>query len=125
MSTIEAFTENIEALSPKDFVIDVTFNTISFGLCKTIFLFTKRLKMTTFDVILDWCDLDVWLVQLKFPFGGRYKITTTSIVENQIVSISLKDVYFGDVWLCGGQSNMAFATNMIWAFLQRFLRWES
>ena len=122
---IEAFTENIEAFSPKDFVIDVTFNTISFGFCKTIFLFTKRLKMTTFDFILDWRGLDVWLVQLKFPFGGPYKITATSFVENQIASISLKDVYLGDVWLCGGQSNMAFTTNMVWAFFQRFLRRES
>ena len=49
MPTIEPFTENIKAFFPKDFAIDVAFNTISFGLCKTIYLFTKRLKMTTFD----------------------------------------------------------------------------
>ena len=70
------------------------------------------------DFVLDWRGLDVWLVQLKFPFGGPYKITATSIVENQIVSISLQDVYFGDVWLCGGQSNMAFTTNMVRAIFQ-------
>ena len=77
--------------------------------------------MTENDFILDWRGLDVWLVQIKFPFGGPYKITATSIVENQIISISLQDVYFGDVWLCGGQSNMAFTANMVRAFFQRFL----
>ena len=49
MPTVEPFTGNIKAFFPKDFVIDVAFNTISFGLCKTISLFL-RLKMTT----LDW-----------------------------------------------------------------------
>ena len=48
MPTVEPFTGNIKAFFPKHFVIDVAFNTISFGLCKTIFLFL-RLKMTTLD----------------------------------------------------------------------------
>ena len=71
--------------------------------------------MTTFRcfVFLDWRGLDVWLVQLNFSAGGPYKITAISIVGNQLVTISLKDVYFGDVWLCGGQSNMVFTTNMV------------
>ena len=72
----------------------------------------KRLLFKCF-VFLDWRGLDVWLVQLNFPAGGPYKITATSIVGNQLVSISLEDVYFGDVWLCGGQSNMVFTTNMV------------
>ena len=92
----------------------------------------KRLLFKCF-VFLDWRGLDVWLVQLNFPAGGPYKITATSIVGNQLVSISLEDVYFGDVWLCGGQSNMVFTTNMVWIFLghlckrslkRRYLRFE-
>ena len=72
------------------------------------------------DFIVGWRGLDVWLVQLKSPLGGPYEITATRIVENQIVSIPLQDVYFGDVWLCAGQRNMAFTTNMVRAFFQQF-----
>lgn len=46
--------------------------------------------------------------KVEFPamkFGGPYQIKVTS---NQN-TILLKDVLIGDVWLCSGQSNMAFS----------------
>ena len=37
--------------------------------------------------------------------GGPYEIHVTS---SKYGKISLVDVMFGDVWVCSGQSNMAF-----------------
>ena len=43
------------------------------------------------------------------PPGGPYVVKAT--VETQ--SIEMKDVLFGDVWLCGGQSNMQFGLQYV------------
>ena len=43
------------------------------------------------------------------PPGGPYVVKAT--VETQ--SIEMKDVLFGDVWLCGGQSNMQFGLEYV------------
>ncbi|KAK2182435.1 hypothetical protein NP493_354g03053 [Ridgeia piscesae] len=52
----------------------------------------------------------VWVVKLTAtPPGGPYVVKAT--VETQ--SIEMKDVLFGDVWLCGGQSNMQFGLEYI------------
>lgn len=46
-----------------------------------------------------------WLVEFEpFDYGGPYDIT----VELDGIFIMLRDVYFGDVILLGGQSNMQF-----------------
>uniref|UniRef100_A0A8C8DAF1 Sialate O-acetylesterase n=1 Tax=Oncorhynchus tshawytscha TaxID=74940 RepID=A0A8C8DAF1_ONCTS len=42
--------------------------------------------------------------------GGPYNLT--AVLHNNH-SITLTDVLFGDVWLCGGQSNMAFTTSLV------------
>ncbi|XP_045559355.1 sialate O-acetylesterase [Salmo salar] len=42
--------------------------------------------------------------------GGPYNVT--AVLQNNH-SITLTDVLFGDVWLCGGQSNMAFTTSLV------------
>ncbi|NXX74426.1 SIAE acetylesterase, partial [Urocolius indicus] len=45
-----------------------------------------------------------WMVVLDpVAQGGPYMLTATQGPEN----VTLRDVYFGDVWLCSGQSNMA------------------
>ena len=45
-----------------------------------------------------------WLVKVgPFPAGGP---TTVTVTGPQ--TVTLKDVLFGDVWLCSGQSNMEF-----------------
>ncbi|NWI66870.1 SIAE acetylesterase, partial [Todus mexicanus] len=41
--------------------------------------------------------------------GGPYTLTATQGSEN----VTLRDVYFGDVWLCSGQSNMAMTVLQI------------
>jgi len=48
-----------------------------------------------------------WLVAFKEGkgYGGPYTINVKSN-QNELI---LKDVLFGEVWLCSGQSNMAFA----------------
>lgn len=47
-----------------------------------------------------------WQVTLKaMPAGGPYQLDITSGTE----TLSYKDVMLGEVWLCSGQSNMAFS----------------
>ena len=51
----------------------------------------------------------VWTVELDPLTGGPY--TITAYQEGQ--TIAIKDVLFGDVWVCSGQSNMRFATGQV------------
>ncbi|MGS2737681.1 sialate O-acetylesterase [Sinomicrobium sp. M5D2P17] len=47
----------------------------------------------------------IWQVQLPAKSaGGPYDISISSAMENVVI----KDIYFGDVYFCSGQSNMAF-----------------
>ncbi|KAM4627989.1 sialate O-acetylesterase isoform 2-T2 [Polymixia lowei] len=51
-----------------------------------------------------------WRVTLEpVEAGGPYNVTAAL----QDTTIVLTDVLFGDVWLCGGQSNMAFTMSQI------------
>ncbi|KAM9733292.1 sialate O-acetylesterase isoform 1-T1 [Menidia menidia] len=52
----------------------------------------------------------LWRVTLDpVDAGGPYSVTAAS----QNSTAALTDVMFGDVWLCGGQSNMFFSTSQI------------
>ncbi|KAL9825834.1 sialate O-acetylesterase isoform 1-T1 [Geothlypis trichas] len=45
-----------------------------------------------------------WTIVLEpMDHGGPYALTAEQGLEN----VTLRDIYFGDVWLCSGQSNMA------------------
>ncbi len=52
----------------------------------------------------------VWSVLLEArPAGGPYNMNVKAPGETLI----LKDILFGDVWLCSGQSNMQFSIPMV------------
>ncbi|MFK7820454.1 MAG: sialate O-acetylesterase, partial [Planctomycetaceae bacterium] len=52
-------------------------------------------------------ETGAWRVQLPAtPTGGTYKV---SVVGSK--TISMTDVLFGEVWICSGQSNMAWPVN--------------
>ncbi|XP_052082140.1 sialate O-acetylesterase-like [Mytilus californianus] len=52
----------------------------------------------------------IWQGVVHNPGGNHgYKLTASSSLGN----ITLKDVWFGDVWLCSGQSNMAFIVGQL------------
>ena len=53
----------------------------------------------------------IWKVSLD-PVGAGGPYNVTVFLKNGY-SITLTDVLFGDVWLCGGQSNMAFTTSQV------------
>jgi len=45
----------------------------------------------------------IWKVELAaMPYGGPYEM----IVQGAANTISLKNILIGDIWICGGQSNM-------------------
>lgn len=60
----------------------------------------------------DYFRIGFWKVILDpVQAGGPYNLTAVQR-ESKIV---LTDVLFGDVWLCGGQSNMAFTVGQVTA----------
>ncbi|KAM9853189.1 sialate O-acetylesterase [Aulostomus maculatus] len=72
----------------------------------TVFL-TGPLKQRTSAVTVQ---RGTWQVTLDpVPAGGPYSV----IAAVASSSAMLTDVFFGDVWLCGGQSNMFFPTSQI------------
>ncbi|XP_030621679.1 sialate O-acetylesterase [Chanos chanos] len=53
----------------------------------------------------------IWTVTLPpVEAGGPYNVIA---VQNKTSKIILTDVLFGDIWLCGGQSNMAFTISQV------------
>ncbi|KAM3875320.1 sialate O-acetylesterase [Diretmus argenteus] len=53
----------------------------------------------------------IWQVTLDaVEAGGPYNVTAALQYNS---TVTLTDVLFGDVWLCGGQSNMVFKTSQI------------
>jgi sialate O-acetylesterase len=57
----------------------------------------------------------IWSVTLD-PVSdeGPFDIHVSQPLANgTLVTITLHDVLFGDVWICSGQSNMQFMVNMI------------
>lgn len=62
------------------------------------------------------CLTGIWRTTLKpMEAGGPYILTAYQSTTN--TSIVLKDVLFGDIWLCSGQSNMAFTVGQVSKFL--------
>ncbi|XP_069080622.1 sialate O-acetylesterase [Pleurodeles waltl] len=52
-------------------------------------------------------NADIWKVALDpVDHGGPYVLYAEQFFRGGVTSITLQDIYFGDVWLCGGQSNM-------------------
>ncbi|KAM5132162.1 sialate O-acetylesterase-like [Mantella aurantiaca] len=55
----------------------------------------------------------VWKVLLPPMFyGGPYELVAQQFTQN-VTSIQLTDILFGDVWLCSGQSNMKMTVSQI------------
>lgn len=56
----------------------------------------------------------IWKVVLTaMPQGGPYSIVVHQLYEDEVSNITLQDVYFGDVWLCSGQSNMEMTVSQV------------
>ncbi|KAM3921731.1 sialate O-acetylesterase [Leptodactylus fuscus] len=59
-------------------------------------------------------DVGVWKVVLDpMEYGGPYHLIAQQILKQEITSVHLDDVLFGDVWFCGGQSNMEMTVSQI------------
>ncbi|XP_042332968.1 sialate O-acetylesterase [Sceloporus undulatus] len=56
----------------------------------------------------------VWKVLLSpMPQGGPYSLELRQSYKQEVSNVTLNDVYFGDVWLCSGQSNMEMTVSQI------------
>ncbi|XP_041098404.1 sialate O-acetylesterase [Polyodon spathula] len=56
----------------------------------------------------------IWSVTL-YPVkpGGPFTLTAEHLSQAGLTSLNLTDVLFGDVWLCGGQSNMEMTLSQV------------
>lgn len=62
------------------------------------------------------CLTGIWRTTLNpVEAGGPYILTASQSPTNS--SVTLTDVLFGDIWLCSGQSNMAFTVGQVSTFL--------
>lgn len=58
----------------------------------------------------------IWRTTLNpVEAGGPYNLTAFQNTTKS--SITLTDVLFGDIWICSGQSNMAFTVSQVSKFL--------
>jgi len=65
-------------------------------------------KGTDYKAVTD--KAGKWMLQLPAQnAGGPYDI----IVKGKTNTVELKNILFGDVWICGGQSNMQFTLDQI------------
>ncbi|XP_056622150.1 sialate O-acetylesterase [Triplophysa dalaica] len=63
----------------------------------------------------------IWRITLSpVEAGGPYNLTISQSTTNS--SVMLTDVLFGDIWLCGGQSNMAFTVGQIYNSTEELAR---
>ena len=61
---------------------------------------------------------NVWKVLLPpMPPSGPHSVHSLK-AESKDGSVMIQDVWFGDVWVCSGQSNMQFTLDMVIAFCQ-------
>jgi len=56
-------------------------------------------------------NLCKWVAVLPAMKGGSTAYSVSAMAGNNTVSI--KDVLFGDVWVCSGQSNMQFTVPQV------------
>jgi len=52
-------------------------------------------------------------VKLRCRAGGPYVIKVIQKIFGTTKKITLSNVLFGDVWFCGGQSNMQFTLRQV------------
>ena len=76
-------------------------------------------KSAKITVKAQWLDEDFktkadadgkWMVTIPTP-AGSYKQYTISVSDGK-TTINLEDILIGEVWLCSGQSNMAWKTEL-------------
>nr|AAH84103.1 LOC495015 protein [Xenopus laevis] len=59
-------------------------------------------------------DAGVWKVLLDpVDHGGPYWLLAQQHYQKDITDLALHDILFGDVWLCGGQSNMEMTVSQV------------
>ena len=75
--------------------------------------FTESKRPSTFIFIPHQEELDIWTLELD-PQPGGYRLCTIEVNNGCGEEISIEEILFGDVYLCSGQSNMAFVLKNIY-----------
>ena len=70
---------------------------------------------------LEWLGLKIWQAKLP-PIPASFDKYIITATPDQGPSASIANVSFGEVWLCGGQSNVRLPSNMLSRFLLRVVR---
>ncbi len=83
----------------------------------TILTFNQRIYRTqsSSSSLADSLGGSIWSVTLDAQIEeGPFQIHVTQPLPNgTLVTITLDDVFFGDVWICSGQSNMEIPVSYI------------
>ncbi|XP_033027909.1 sialate O-acetylesterase [Lacerta agilis] len=66
------------------------------------------------EKVTDIKGSGIWKVLLSpMAHGGPFNIHIRQYLKGKVSNVTLKDVYFGDVWFCSGQSNMEMTVSQI------------
>jgi len=71
----------------------------------------ERKPLCTLESKLFQLDDNVWKMEVEAIKGGAVCNITVTLSDNDV---KLKNVLFGDVWLCSGQSNMVFGMKSVY-----------
>jgi sialate O-acetylesterase len=85
----------------------------SFNALTTLTVNNQLYRTKSSSLPANSLDESMWSVMLDpQPEEGPFQVKVTQPLPNgTLVSITLDDVLFGDVWVCSGQSNMAFSVS--------------
>ncbi|MGH0157548.1 UNVERIFIED_CONTAM: hypothetical protein FKN15_033858 [Acipenser sinensis] len=80
-----------------------------------VFLTTDNCPDEVSGLRYAWKDWPwIWSVTLDpVKPGGPFTLTAEHLSQAGLTSLNLTDVLFGDVWLCGGQSNMEMTLSQV------------
>ena len=80
------------------------------------YISTTKLNLCTIWACCSHCSGagHVWRVMLDaITDSGPYTITATLECQDNPLKVEIKNVLFGDVWVCAGQQNMQFSVDKV------------
>uniref|UniRef100_A0A8C3HBQ7 Sialic acid acetylesterase n=1 Tax=Chrysemys picta bellii TaxID=8478 RepID=A0A8C3HBQ7_CHRPI len=74
---------------------------------------TVSLSKDSKVIMKKMAQFSTWIVRAPADHGVPYSVMAEQHSREEPKNLTLRDIYFGDVWLCSGQSNMEMTVSQI------------